>query len=470
MVPLRAAWANLRNQRVNDYLKRAAELIDNNQPSQILKDQSAAIRALRLVEDGLIIAGQKVDPDETLTLAMTPSDESQFDPDLIQPEQVAKVDPNKTPTEVTPLEPGGAELVALPEGTDPLSAAVRRMIELQDNVLARTRYLSKNNTAAEMPRFLKLKLLRLHQRQDLALAESNKAIDEAIQQKNSPVEGILRSVSAEFAHVRALLGQHQVDTTTQQIQADAITTLQDLLQNIAMGKAVRDVVAENKRLGGVDAFGRQYVLREQDLDSVAEMLMEMNHARQWLGDALRKVDRFQQQPATSDIVVQHEAANRSLAAAAVTKAAGLIDGAVARDGSLSQDAAPAVRRTGISGLADLQLAAFADSIAKTSLTDERRTSLQDASQTLIGTIQSLRDLLEERVAPKVEVAATAKPTTITPEEFSKLTSRETLAERLKDESSLPPELRKLMLRSLENDFPEKYRELLRAYYASFIKP
>ena len=60
------------------------------------------------------------------------------------------------------------------------------MIELQDNVLARTRYLSLNSVEAEMPRFVKLKLLRLYQRQVLTLAESKTAIDEAIQQKNQP--------------------------------------------------------------------------------------------------------------------------------------------------------------------------------------------------------------------------------------------------------------------------------------------
>ncbi len=469
LVPLRAAWANLRNQRVNDYLKRAAELIDNNQPSQILKDQTAAIRALRLVEDGLIIAGQKVDPDEPLTLAMTPSDESQFDPDLIKPEQVAEANPNETPAEVTPLDPG-AELAALPEGTDPLSAAVRRMIELQDNVLARTRYLSKNSTQAEMPRFIKLKLLRLEQRQDLALSTSQTAIDEASKQKNQPVEGILRSVSAELGQVRQLLAAKHIDPTTQQMQADAIATLQGLLQYLALEKAVHDAVAENKRLDGVDAFGRQYVLRDQDLGVVVNMLQDVNHARQWLGDTLRKLERFKTQPAANEAVAKHEAANRVRALEAIATAAKLVSTAVTQLGSLEAETAPAVRGTGMDELAKLQLAAVVKPIADGTISDGQFAALGDANQSLIGTIQSLRDLLEDRVKPKVELAVQEKPTTITPEEFAKLTSRESLAERLKDESSLPPELRAMMLRSLEKKFPEKYRELLRAYYASFVKP
>ena len=470
LVPLRAAWANLRNQRVNDYLKRAAELIDNNQPSQILKDQTAAIRALRLVEDGLIIAGQKVDPDKLLTLAMTPSDESQFDPDLIKQAQVAEAKPNETPTEVTPLEPGGVELTTLPEGTDPLSSSVRRMVELQDNVLARTRYLSKNSTPNEMPRFIKLKLLQLQRRQDLTLAESAKAIAETKTQKNQPVEGILQAVSTELEAVRQVLDHAHVDATTQQMQADSIATLKDLLQYIALEKTVRDAVAENKRLSGVDAFGRPYVLRDQDLDIAVEMLFDINHARQWLGDALRKVDRFKLKPASEGVLIQQEAASRTRASIAISNSAALVRSAVSRMDSLSDATKPTVSGTRVAGLADLRLESFADPIAKANLSDEQRDSLQSANQTLNESMQALRDMLEQRVQPKVEAVSSKQRPTMTPEEFEKLTSRETLTERLKNESSLPPEMRKLMLRSLEKDFPEKYRELLRAYYASFIKP
>jgi hypothetical protein len=469
LIPLRAAWANLRNQRVNDYLKRAAELIDNNQPSQILKDQTAAIRALRLVEDGLIIAGQKVDSDEPLSLAMTPSDESQFDPDLIEPEQVAEANPNETPAEVTPLALGGSELATLPEGTDALSAAIRRMIELQDNVLARTRYLSKNNTQAEMPRFVKLKLLRLEQRQDLAVVESRKAIDEATRQENQPVEGLLQAVSTEFAQVRQLLVQAHVDPTTQQLQADAIVTMRELLQYVALEKAVAEVVEENKRLGGVDAFGRQYVVRGQDLDVVTGMLLDINHARQWVGDALRKLQRFTEHPATAEVVIQKEAANRTRADESLTRAAELIDIASAKVGSVSEPTARVIRTSAARALLELPPGTFVGPAAGQNLTGAQHASLKEAQQTLVDTIRSLQDLLEERVRPPVELATREEAPTMTPEEFARLTSRETLAERLKDETSLPPELRDLMLRSLEQDFPEKYRQLLSAYYASFLQ-
>ena len=58
----------------------------------------------------------------------------------------------------------------------------------------------------------------------------------------------------------------------------------------------------------------------------------------------------------------------------------------------------------------------------------------------------------------------------TTRQFAEMFSREHIARRLKAASSVPPEIRDLMLRALERDFPPKYRKLLAAYFASFIKP
>jgi hypothetical protein len=39
---------------------------------------------------------------------------------------------------------------------------------------------------------------------------------------------------------------------------------------------------------------------------------------------------------------------------------------------------------------------------------------------------------------------------------------------LKADTKLPPEVRDIMVRSLNRDFPPRYRDLLAAYYASFV--
>ncbi|MFA9453612.1 MAG: hypothetical protein ACERK6_06800, partial [Candidatus Aminicenantaceae bacterium] len=48
-------------------------------------------------------------------------------------------------------------LAALPTGTDVLSKAINVAWEIEDNVLARTKYLSENSSADEMPRYIRLK-------------------------------------------------------------------------------------------------------------------------------------------------------------------------------------------------------------------------------------------------------------------------------------------------------------------------
>mgnify|MGYP005833768227 CR=1 FL=1 len=55
-----------------------------------------------------------------------------------------------------------------------------------------------------------------------------------------------------------------------------------------------------------------------------------------------------------------------------------------------------------------------------------------------------------------------------PEEWQRMRSPEVLRERLGADTRLLPEVREIMLRALTRDFPPKYRELLAAYYASFV--
>jgi len=40
---------------------------------------------------------------------------------------------------------------------------------------------------------------------------------------------------------------------------------------------------------------------------------------------------------------------------------------------------------------------------------------------------------------------------------------------LKKDTQLPKEIRDIMIKSLEKGFPEKYKELLSAYYASILQ-
>lgn len=473
-IPLSAAFTLLRDGLVNDRLKKAARLIANNQPADILNDQQQVVRSLQIVQEGLLQAGQKVDEDEPLTLAMTPLSAAEFDPDLIKPEELAATQ-QPMPAEAGTDEPAPAqeftlELPALPEGTDAISAAVRLSIELQDNVLARAKYLADNSTDAEMPRFIKLKFAQLGERQELAIAKGiNEAIHQAQRAEDVASGSLLARVKEEFEQSQKLIAAKDVRPTARQIQADAIASLKDISQFLAMSKSIEDGTEENRRLGGEDAFGRKYLLRAGDLDLAVETLGRIGHARQLELDVIRKLKRFQEHPAEGEPVAAIEAENRKRAAAAQKEVGRLLDEVGEKVAGLSAEVAPRVQETGVMALVGLKLGDAADRIAAGGSDAEVTAALEEGARTLTTTLQSLRDLLEERVRVEPQVVAAAEPPRMTPEEFERLTSREYLAERLKAESTLPPEIREKMVRALERDFPEKYRSLLGAYYASFVK-
>jgi hypothetical protein len=167
--------------------------------------------------------------------------------------------------------------------------------------------------------------------------------------------------------------------------------------------------------------------------------------------------------------VEIEKSNRERAAALQKQVAQLVESVTMRSAGFSAEVNSRVQQTGMGGLAELKLAAYPGRIASGNADAEMLPALRVAAQTLATTVQALRDLLEERV--RIEPPVIVKePPRMTLEQFNQLTGRENLARLLKDEASLPPEVRARMIRALEKDFPPKYRQLLEAYYGSFLTP
>ncbi|MCE9529885.1 MAG: hypothetical protein K8T89_01895 [Planctomycetes bacterium] len=469
--PLQGAFTNLRSNRVNFHLKRSAELIENNQQAQIIDNQKAALRALEVAQAGLMLAGQKVDPEQPLTLAMNPIDESLFDPDQIKPE-VAKVDP-KTMDEPKTMEMTETivEVPTLPEGADPLSAAIRLTIELQDNVLARVRYLDKNREATEMPRFIKLKQSRLAERQTSSLKALDQAVQEADKQKESHVRAMLQQVRDEMSQSLKLLETGAGDSSpgVQQLQIDFIENLKGQIQHLALQRTINDAVAENKRQNGVDGFGRKYLLREADLDIAINLILQLDRARQMRADVLRKIERFQKFIPKTEPLTAIEKTNRERAAAAEQQVAKAIEAIPALRATFSKDVATRIKETPLAAFGMPPLPMETERIRTGKADAEVALTLRSSNQILAESLQALRDLLEERVREETKVAI-KDPTRMTQELLEKLQSRENLAKMLKEESSLPPEVRAQIVRALEKEFPAKYRELLQAYYGSLITP
>lgn len=492
--PLQAAFGNLRNNRVNHHLKRAAEMIENNQPSQIIDNQRAAVRALNVVEAGLLLAGQTVDDDEPLTLAMIPSNESQFDPDLIKPSDVAQKPPEDSEpiTSESPVVSSN-ELPVLPEGSDALSATIRLAVELEDNTLGRTRYLEENRTPAEMPRFVQLKLLRLTERQSAALEGLAGAIKLAETELETPgseenpdaanvpsvdvarqaarhrqMLPLLAEARQHFLQSARLLEKQQTDGNVQQVQADAIAGLEDLLQQIAFLKSVDEGISENVRLGGVDAFGRPYVVQGVNLTVLVDVLDELGFARCRQAIVLRHLGRFQKSPAAGEFAIGLDAEGRRRAQELQQGAAIQLQAVLDSAATLSPDVAR-LMQTPLKAIDVETLTNIARQISDPQQDEASTDAITVSQEQLADAIGVLRELLEERVAPEPTAVAGDPSKPDSAMQVSQFTSREELAELLKSQTNLSPEVRDRMVRALAREFPEKYRELLKAYFASFVE-
>ncbi len=462
-VPLKAAFEGLRANRVNDNLKEAAAKIENNQPSVIIKNQKAAVRALEAVKTGLVLAGQKLDPDEALNPNMEVSEAAKFEEVEVAKEEKKEEKPAET-AQADAMTAQQLESV-LPEGGDALSMAIRLALEKQDDVLARARYLAEKNPQQEMPRFMRLKLGMLAERQAIAIKAVERAIQESEKSSSAPLKESLLAVRDEFAQSAALMAAKDVSPCTQQIQDDAMSTLKDLLQFVAFEKSLGESADEIKRRNGVDAFQRKFLLRDKDLETVVTLILNANHARMLQRDVARKLARVTKFQTQNEI----ERCNCKRASDSQKKAAALLETVRAQSGSLSAEVAGRVREAGLDALLAIKLPLTAD-FNFTGTDKDLVANAENAAKALAAALQNLRDLLEERVQPKAESVAARKieePIKISAEDFAKTNSREALAARLKNDASLPPEIRAKMIEALSKEFPARFKQLLTAYYASF---
>jgi len=468
--PLRTAYKGLRDNRVNENLRLAAGRIEVNQAFQIVNNQKAALYVLSIVRGGLIQAGQKVDAEPPITLAMTPSEIIDVNP---KPVEQASTQPTTAPA--VDIASGGAvspeELLSnLPLGGDPLTAAINAAWEAQDAVLARTRYLSDNSSALEMPRYVKMKRGILLEKQAAALRLAEVAIGESQKAGTAPVSDMLGIAKESFTQSSTILAAGVLDRTTQQLQADSLEVLDDLRRRyIPAQKAYREAAEENRKRSGSDAFGRKFVIRDKDLDGAIAILDDTNEFQVLERQVVRTLARFAKSPATQPVITQAEKANRARSAEAQKRASALIGGLESKLASLSGPVAAKVRAAGLGAMVSAKLTGAADEIAAGGKDESLRSTLANTAEVAQSAIRSLSDLLGEREQPAIAVAAT-QPTQqrMTLEEWQKLRSPEALRERLKDDRRLPPEVREIMLKSLGREFPAKYRELLSAYYGSFI--
>jgi len=469
LAPLRTAYKGLRANGVNSNLKLAAKKIENNQCFQIIKNQKSALQVLSLVKGGLVHAGQEVDPEPRITLAMTPSK-------ILDVQPKSKVeDPAEEPSDVA--DAGEAEALTpeqlmenLPVGSDPVTMAINVAWEAQDAVRARTEYLS-NNSAGQMPRYVTMKQGILLEKQQMALRVLDLALKEAEKSSAKPVARSLGSTRTEFDQSRQLIGNRVLGKATQQLQSDAMASLDDLRRRyIPMHKAVAEAAEENRKRKGLDAFNRKYLIRGKDLDAATRIIDQLSQFQLLERDAMRKAKRFVAHPPKPGPLADMEKGNRARAAGSLSRATGLISDVKAGLAGMSEEVAPAVGKAGVEALVGFKIAPLAEGLRSGGRDKELVEPLEEIAGRVEATLGALKDLLGERVKPKVAKVAgeTEKTPEITLEQWEKMRTPEFLRERLKGNRKLPPEVRDIMLKALSKKFPEKYKDLLADYYASFI--
>ncbi len=468
--PLDIAYKMLRDHRVNEHLERAANAIANSQPDQIIKDQQTALNILNVVRGGLILAGQKLDDEPPITLAMAPVEtlgevvrvekkEVEEEPD------VAVASHDDEPAERMTFR----ELMeALPAGTDRLTMALDFAWNLQSDVRARTKYLHENSSEKEMPRYIRLKQLIIGDFQSEAIEAADMAIKEAKEPRDKPLRDTIGEVKTEFEQSLRLVRERLLAEHTQHIQSDTMDTLRDAMNFVSLRKVVDDAVEENKLRDGKDAFDRNFVVRDKDLDTVADMVNDMNYATLVQNDVLRKVRRLAEFSDAKGTLAEIEKANRARTEKSFERARGLVQGVVKKSEGVTPDIKARLDESGIGTMAGFEwvsLAALEKDAAAAIAANESAVSL------LARTIQNIRNLLNERERSEIEKIAETpiEHEEITQEEWERRQSAEFLLEQLRKDTRLPEEVRAIMIRALERELPEQYKALISAYYASFLQ-
>jgi hypothetical protein len=359
----------------------------------------------------------------------------------------------------------------LPPGQDKLSILIAQTGEIARSSASRTAYLSQPRLPAEMPRCMRLNFARNKEMQGAVSESLKRAIGESTAPSIPPfLKDELNAALEPVTQMDNLIGAKDVSALTQQIQDDFIRGLDDLIQFIAFQKKVDEATADNKKGKGVDEHQQKFLLREKDLEVAEGAVRELKSLSVVQKNVQRVISRFSKGCAQGPLQTGIEKTNRERASADEKRIAAGMDSAVTGKAStLSAEVLPRVKDAGMDALIALKLAPVSGAIAGGGQDKELAVSLDETVKTMDGSLQSLLDVLEERVkAPVIEVAKVDEKV-ISQAEFEKQNSAESLAERIKADPSLPAEIKEKMLQALSKEMPAKYKELLKAYYASCIQ-
>lgn len=470
LVPIRTAFAGLRDRQVQENLKDAYLQIADNKPFMITKKQQETVTAMQQVQKGLEVAGETVEPDPPINIddplpepdpevdkRPTGDEEAEPDPDVIR--------------DIAALVGDRMKAVILSAG-DQLSLSVQALVDLQEAVLKRTTYLEHNRSEAEMPRFVRLKLGILNERQSAALAHAAATRQVAAEIAMPEPGAILAGVHAEMQAVESLLKAGDTSLGNQAIQRDLIHSLRDLSGFLNRQNEMNARAEDHRKTGHKDAFQRNYVVRDQDLDLAVKVGRACDYGSLLQGDVFRKAHRFMTAPDTvPQRVLDVEKTSRQTAATRQKMVVDLLT-QVEKDfqGFTKEVAERLDVEVQLSTVASLVPADALARVASGRFDEAFLGQLSEASSKLEDAARRLVFLIDEREAPPLprEALTTQEAAedavVLTPEEWAAQIRPDALAEAIKASPYVPEHLRERMLESLKFGLDPKYRSALGAYY------
>jgi hypothetical protein len=263
---------------------------------------------------------------------------------------------------------------------------------------------------------------------------------------------MIGQTATEFKQSRELIDKQVIGQGTEQLQSDAMDTIKDMIGFISINKAITEAVDENIKRGGKDAFDREYVVRDKDLDKMLEVIRDINHAVMLQNDVLRKMRRFRHTQDKNPILAAIEKNNRTTTEATLKQAVAMLQGIMPKTEGLSPDVKAKARAAGLAMLENVK------AISLNELDKDGEgiiSSAEETSNFLVQAIQGIRSLLGERVKTQEELVAAEPPKfeVVDKETWDKQREAKYLLEKLQADTALPPDVREIMLRALNKEFP-----------------
>jgi hypothetical protein len=341
---LDAAYDALRSGHVNSKLKAVATNVVGRRIGRLADTQRDVIRTLNLVRKGLVAAGRAPRPQRHITLDMTPS--GAMGTPIIR-------DRPPPPAYAPPVGAAAGE-------TDKLTGAMAEVWELQRHVLARTRTLA-DLERRESPRYMDLKKRILDGYRRRTLDALGRAADEVKEMGDEPIRDLMRQVGPEFERSLQLVADGHFGEDVQQLQVDCMDALNDAMRFALVNRAVSRAADEARQARNEGAQDLPEAIPAKDLDGVADVLRDLNHAALLQRCVLRREERLQGRPATNASIRALWEAGRARAASDNAKAIAIMTGLAAREAALSDAVATRLIRCGVGPVSEAEPVPFVGS-------------------------------------------------------------------------------------------------------------